>query len=76
MVHNPGGDWHPGRGDNPSYNPSKMKETWVPRAVEECRFVNSHRQERRNELSLADGPALTQLCEAFRAVEKDEIIAA
>ena len=19
MVHNPGGDWHPGRGDNPSY---------------------------------------------------------
>ena len=51
-----------------------MKETWVPRAVEG--FVKSHRQERRNELSLADGPALTQLCEAFRAVEKDEIIAA
>ena len=19
MVHNPGGDWNPGRGDNPSY---------------------------------------------------------
>ena len=19
MVHNPGGDWHPGRGDNPNY---------------------------------------------------------
>ena len=20
MVHNPGGDWHPGRGDNPTYH--------------------------------------------------------
>ena len=19
MVHNPGGDWHPGKGDNPKY---------------------------------------------------------
>ena len=22
MVHNPGGDWHPGKGDNPRYNPT------------------------------------------------------
>ena len=20
MVHNPGGDWHPGQGDNPNYD--------------------------------------------------------
>ena len=24
MVHNPGGDWNPGQGDNPSYGHSKM----------------------------------------------------
>ena len=24
MVHNPGGDWHPGRGDNPSYRVPRM----------------------------------------------------
>ena len=30
MVHNPGGDWHPGRGDNPSKNEENMFESFHP----------------------------------------------
>ena len=34
MVHNPGGDWHPGRGDNPRYHHS-----WFRNLANQLRLV-------------------------------------
>ena len=31
MVHNPGGDWHPGRGDNPKCINDCLSQSLVPR---------------------------------------------
>ncbi len=42
MVHNPGGDWHPGRGDNPIYIKKVYMAIWNISTLKSQANISKH----------------------------------